>query len=697
MKQIFIKKGKIILKDCPIPEPGDGEVLVKLFYSTISSGTELAGIQGSKSSLLKKIINKPSKVFKQIIKLGLKKSFNFIKAKNQFFMPTGYSASGEIVKLGKNIINFKLGDRVACAGSNSAFHAEYIKVPENLCVQVPNSLDYNYASTLALGSISLQGVRRSKPTLGEIFIVVGLGVIGQITVQILKINGCRVIAVDPDLNRLTLAKNNGADYCFENLNIQNKIDFISHSNGVDAVIITASSKSDHIISQSFSLCRKKARIVIVGDVGLNLRREDFYEKEIDILISSSYGPGRYDRNYEKKNIDYPISYVRWTEKRNMQEYLRLLDTKKINLQFILKNQYLFKNASSAYEDLFNNKKKLITVLKYNSFLKKEKINFNITILRKKNKKINLGIVGAGSFFYEIRLPIILKHNKDINIVAIQNTESYKTLKIYQYLKPQFITSSPEQIINNKRIDAVLISTQHQNHGGLVIKCLKKNKNIFVEKPITIFEKDLKFIKKYYSTNRKNILFTGYNRRFSSHIVKAKKFLEQRTGPAILNYKMNVEKLPDNHWLNDPANGGRNLGEACHIYDLFIYLIDSGLKNVIATPVQIHDRNKKENFICTLSFIDGSVANLTYTTIGSENFPKETLEIFCDNEVIFIDDYKKINFYQNKSYSYKSFKQDKGYEKEFETFVSSLKNGVQEKMLQEQITSMEVAFKVNLQI
>jgi threonine dehydrogenase-like Zn-dependent dehydrogenase len=425
MKQIFIKKGNILIKNCPIPEPLDGEVLVKLSNSVISSGTEVAGLQGSKKSLLIKAINNPSKAFDLIVKSGIKKSLNFVKTQKNLFLPTGYSASGEIVKVGKDIKNAKLGDRVACAGSSSAFHAEFIKVSENLCVPIPNSLNYNYASTVALGSIALHGVRRSKPTLGEIFLIVGLGIIGQITLQILKANGCRVIAIDPDLYRLKLAKNNGADYCFKNLDIKNKIDLITHSNGVDATIITASNKSDQIISQSFKLCRKKGRIVIVGDVGLNLRRQDFYEKEIDVFISSSYGPGRYDKNYEIKNIDYPISYVRWTEKRNMQEYLRMLDTEKIDLKFLMKSEYLFKNANKAYNDLLRDKKILTCILKYDRKLKKKNIDFKITTNKQQRKKINLGVIGAGSFFYETRLPIIVEYGKDINIAAIQNTDSYK--------------------------------------------------------------------------------------------------------------------------------------------------------------------------------------------------------------------------------------------------------------------------------
>lgn len=698
MRQIFINKGNIITKECPIPEPMDGEVLVKLSNSVISSGTEVAGIEGSKISLIKKVINQPAKAISHIANSGLKKSLSFIKANKNLILPTGYSASGSIIKLGKNVKNFKLGDRVACAGSSSAFHAEYIKVSENLCTPIPSTLDFDLASTVALGSIALHGVRRSSPSLGEIFLIVGLGIIGQITLQILKANGCRVIAVDTDKFRLKIAKENGADHCYENLNIKNKIETISDSFGVDSVIITASEKSDKIISQSFNLCRKKGRIVIVGDVGLNLRRKDFYEKEIDVLISTSYGPGRYDRDYETKNMDYPISYVRWTEKRNMNEYLRLLDSKKINLKFLLNNQYLFKNAKNAYEDLLKNKKILTAILKYDVNLKKKKINFNFVLGRQEKKKINLGVIGAGSFFYETRLPLILKNKKDINIVAVQNTDSYKTLKAQQYINPKYLTTSTEEIINDKKINTVLISTQHQNHGELVIKSLKKNKNIFIEKPITILKKDLNFIKKYYSSNnKKNILFTGYNRRYAPLILKIKNFLKERTGPAILNYKMNVETLQNNHWLNDPSNGGRNIGEACHIYDLFIYLIDSKIKNVNATPIETNKKNTKQNFISTISFEDGSVANLIYTSIGSKNFPKETLEIFCDDEVISLDNYKKLEFYENRNLSVKLANQEKGYEKEFEMFLISLKNGKLDKSIEDQILSMEIAFQVDLLI
>ena len=334
MKQVLIKKGRAIVSDVPAPTISEGEVLVQLARSCLSVGTEMTGVKSSATPLWQKALKQPEKVAKVVRStsdIGLRKTWELISEKTDSSIPTGYSATGIVLKVGDKVKGILPGDRVACAGAQCAYHAEYISVPENLCVILPDNLDWDSASTVTLGAIALQGVRRMEPSLGETIVVIGLGLLGILTSQILKANGCKVIGIDLDPDRLDFSINHGVDIAMDpnSDDYLNQVLRLTDGYGADGVILTAASESDQIISSAFKICRKKGRVVIVGDIGLNLNREDFYLKEIDILISTSYGPGRYDENYETQGLDYPISYVRWTENRNMSEYIRLLSDKLI--------------------------------------------------------------------------------------------------------------------------------------------------------------------------------------------------------------------------------------------------------------------------------------------------------------------------------------------------------------------------------
>ena len=402
MKQVFIKKGNAILREVPAPIVADNEILVQVYYSCISAGTEIAGLKNTSASLYKKALGNPQnikKVLGMIKNKGLNKTIRKVRSKVENESPTGYSASGIVLEIGQNIKNIKPGDRVACAGAGIANHAEFIAVPENLTVKIPEKLSIKSASTVTLGSIALQGVRRCNPKLGEFVVVIGLGILGQLAVQMLKSSGCRVIGIDLNQNRIKKALLFGLDIGLNPDKVDVVEEIIRNTNGyeADSVIITAASKSSLVVNQAMEMCRKKGRIVIVGDVNLNLKRDEFYKKELDLLISTSYGPGRYDERYELKGYDYPYAYVRWTENRNMQEYLSLLTENKIDIESIIERIYPVEEATRAYEELKTGEHKpLIVLLEYN----KDSVSQRKVVISKstiKRNRINVSIIGASRF------------------------------------------------------------------------------------------------------------------------------------------------------------------------------------------------------------------------------------------------------------------------------------------------------------
>jgi len=416
MKQVLIKKGRASIEEVPAPNVSPNTILVKVHYSCISSGTEVSGLSSSGESLLKKAINQPqkiTKVFDHVKKQGIAKTIDKVKDKVDQPTATGYSAAGEVIEVGENIKNMQVGDKVACAGAGIANHAEYIEVPKNLFVKIPSNVNLDQASTVALGSIAMQGVRRADVRLGEYVAVIGLGILGQITVQLLKANGCHVIGTDLSDRRIKKALSLGLD---EGVNAQDeelikKVILFSNGYGVDSVIITAATDSHKPLSQAFQICRKKGKVVLVGVVGMEINREDMYKKETDFLISTSYGPGRYDEKYEKKSIDYPYAYVRWTESRNMEEYLNLIAEKKIQIKPLIEKTYKIEDVSKAYEEIQSSKEKpIISLLEYASH-KKNKLSKKIEIKAKSIKKegqINLALIGAGEFAKSVHLPNIKK-------------------------------------------------------------------------------------------------------------------------------------------------------------------------------------------------------------------------------------------------------------------------------------------------
>jgi len=704
MKQVLIKKGKAYSEEVPAPMVNENTVLVQVYYSCISIGTEIAGVKASGESLLKKALIQPeklTKVMSNLIKEGLSRTIKKVQGKLEEWTQAGYSASGVVIDIGSNIKDIKVGDRVACAGAGIANHAEYIEVPRNLLVKVPNGVDFDLSSTVALGSIALQGVRRADVKLGEYVAVIGLGILGQITVQLLKANGCRVIGMDLDERRIQKALKLGLD---KGVNSKDEdtvkmVSAFSNGFGVDAVIITAATSSKEPLSQAFQICRKKGRVVLVGVVGMEIDREDMYKKELDFLISTSYGPGRYDDNYELKGIDYPYAYVRWTEARNMEEYLKLIADKKINIKPLIEREYKIEEAPVAYEKLKTaGKKPLIVLLKYKQE-KESQIERKIELQHKPIKKggrINIAVIGAGDFAKGMHLPNLMKLKELYNLYAIASRTGSNAKSTAQKFGAKYATTDYKEILKDENIDAVLIATRHNLHAQLAIKALKVGKAVFLEKPMALNRKQLDKLVAVINETKKPFM-VGFNRRFSKYAREVKKHILHRINPMIINYQMNVGYIPLDHWVYSEEGGGRIIGESCHIFDLFNYFTEADVKSISVDRIIPKTRHfsSQDNCVITLKYNDGSICTLTYTALGNKQYSKEFCQIYFDGKILIIDDYKKLECFGEKAQKLKTREPDKGQHEELIEFAKYLKSEIHAPIpLWQMIQATEISFKVD---
>ena len=705
MKQVVLSNGVVKVKDVPSPQIEKGKVLVKTSYSCISIGTEISGVKANAKPLWKKALENPQKVkkvFDMIQSNGIKKTKQLIERKLERLSPLGYSVSGIVIGVGEGIHDIKIGDRVACAGAQAAYHAEIINVPRNLVVHVPNNVTLEEAAPVTLGAIAMQGVRRAKTTLGETFIVIGLGVIGQITVQLLKASGCRVIVSDLDKDRIAIAQDLGADsaiYPDDGIG-SDVVRQLTGGIGADGVIITAGSQSSSIIATALKMCRKKGRVVVVGNIGLNINRNDLYANELDLFISTSYGPGRYDNLYEEEGVDYPIGYVRWTENRNMQSILQLLAEKKLHFTDMIQSVVPIENAERAYRVLASEKsrKPLMVLLSYPhdpAFSSSDNISVKITSINR--KKINIALIGAGGFAKSVHLPNIHSLSQIYHLRAVMSRTGYNAMAIAEQYDADYATTNYQEILKDTNIDAVLITTRHNLHKDMVLQALQAGKHALVEKPLVVKEEELKEIKDFYK-NEKNppLLLTGFNRRFSKYAQEIKKHVVNRRNPFIINYIMNAGYIPLDSWVHTYEGGGRNIGEACHIYDLFNFFTDAKMNSVIAHSIKPATEfySAQDNFAATISYEDGSICNLIYTAMGNSSYPKEKMEIFFDGKTIVLDDYKELVGYGVEVAKVSSKCSEKGQLEEIKAFADALKTGEQMPIpLWQQFQAMEIAFEV----
>lgn len=692
----------------PAPRVGKKNILVQVTHSCISVGTEIAGVKMSGLSLYQRALKQPDNV-KRVLEMvrtqGLKRTLNRIRGKLAAGSATGYSAAGVIVEIGEEVTGFAIGEQVACAGGGIANHAEIIDVPVNLAVKIPDNVGTNIASTVTLGAIAMQGVRRAQPTLGETFVVMGLGILGQITTQLLSANGCRVIGMDLDVDRVNLAINHGMDIGINPTSDHFVQSVLNHTKGIgaDAVIITASTQSNQVIRDAMQVCRKKGRVVLVGDVGLELQRADFYQKELDLLISTSYGPGRYDPFYEDEGQDYPIAYVRWTENRNMQAYMDLLSKGKIKLE-ALYQPYPIEKAAEAYACLKSEgKKPLLVLLEYPTREEARGSQILLPSPKKSGGKICVALAGASSFAQGMHLPNLLKLKSDFRLQAVMSRTGGNALAIATQYDAHYCTTEYQDILSDPDVDLVMIATRHDLHASMALQALRANKHVFVEKPLALKAEEILEIERFYaeSDHHMPLLMVGFNRRFSPAIQRIRSILEKRTTPMIVNYRMNAGFIPLDHWVHTAEGGGRNIGEACHIYDLFNALTGAcALESVHAYSISPRSQQwaRNDNFVASLKYVDGSICTLTYTALGNKSYPKEELEIFTEGKVIVMHDYQSVKVYGSIPKNWTTHTGQKGHLEELRALAETLINGACWPIsLEEQLQASRVSFEVERQI
>jgi len=658
MRQVFLEKGITVVRDVAQPKLEEHSVLVSVHYSFISSGTEAATIAATQqSTVFNNVPQKVKAVLASLVHNGIDSTKSLIKGRFKGTLQAlGYSCSGRVIAVGKKVKTLRTGDFVACAGAGFASHADIVCVPENLVVIVEQKNYLKQASITTLGAIALQGVRRASVQLGETVCVLGLGLLGQLTVQLAKAAGCTVIGIDILPDRIALAKELGADHVFEGSfeNLEKSIAFLTSHKGVDCTLITASSSSNNIVQQAMTLTRKKGKVVLVGDVGLKLERNPFYKKEIDFLISCSYGPGRYDVDYEYEGKDYPYGYVRWTEKRNMQAIVDLIIKGTLNVDRLISKVHNVQNAIEAYDGI-KSKKQLGVVLSYlpkNDFefvpAKREKLDVEKTIQfipAVKKGKIQVGIVGAGGFAQARLMPLVSKL-EGVSIKAIADTNVTHAENVSRTYGAVKTFVEEEELFQEDSLDVIVIATPHKFHCEQVVQALCKGKAVFVEKPMVTTFEQFNTLNAFLKNNPNAPFCVDYNRSFAPFMQKIKWETVDHYSPLVMSYRMNAGYISPDHWVQRETGAGRVIGEACHIFDLFCFLTGA---NPIAVSVESlrptsDDLFPTDNFSTHISFDDGSICSLVYTSIGHAALGKERMELFFDSKSIVMNDYYKLRGY-----------------------------------------------------
>ena len=695
------------MEDVPAPACGASRVLVRVDYSCVSAGTEVARVEVSGMPLYRRALKQREQA-KRVLDVarteGFAKTYRRVRGMLDAGLPAGYSAAGTVVAVGEEVDGFVVGDRVACAGGGIANHAELIDVPVNLAVRVPDDVSLADAATVTLGAIALQGVRRASPTLGETVGVIGLGIVGQLTVQLLRAAGCRVVGSDVDAARVRHALRMGMQHGV----VPPDDDFPARAHaatdgfGADAVIVTAATSSSDVLQSAFQACRKKGRVVLVGDTGLELRREDLYEKELDFLISTSYGPGRYDPVYEEEGQDYPIGYVRWTENRNMEEYLRLLADGSVALGALSRETYPIDAAGEAYERLRGDGEKPLVVLI--SYPTREEALARTTPLRRvapRRGRVQVALVGAGSFAQGTLVPALLKLEASFQLRCVMSRTGASAVAAAKRAEAAYATTDLDAVLADDEVDLILVATRHHLHAPLVLRALEAGKHVFVEKPLALTEDELEAIERFYSDREGPLLMTGFNRRFSPAARRLRELLEGRQTPLVASYRMNAGYLPPDHWVHGPDGGGRNIGEACHVYDLFDHLVGGAeVERVDASGIRPPSRAwaANDNFVATVRYSDGSVCSLAYTALGDRSHPKERLDVFADARVLVLDDYRSLSVAGTRRRGWRGATQQKGHREELEALAAALREGGPWPIpLEEQLRATRISFDVEARL
>ena len=673
MKQIIqdLKNGDTILEEVPVPRVKSGSVLIQTTRTLVSLGTERMLVDFGKANFIQKAKQQPDKVKMVMDKIktdGLRPTLEAVFNKLGKPLPLGYCNVGKVVAVGKGVKEFSIGDRVASNGN----HAEYVCVPKNLIAKIPENVTDEEAAFTVIGAIGLQGIRLLQPTFGETIVVVGLGLIGLITAELLLANGCNVIGFDFDSEKIRIAKEKGiiAINPAEGTDQVKFVESFTNGIGADGVIITASNKSNEIISQSANMCRKRGRIILVGVVGLHISRADFYEKEISFQVSCSYGAGRYDEEYEKKGHDYPIGYVRWTEKRNFEAILNAISKKQLDVKSLITDRVPLKDYQKIYGEM-SNTKSIALILEYNSSVNQE-CTIQLASKSFQAKKGVLGIIGSGNFTSSTILPNLKKCNADVKYIASSGGLS-STIMAKKY-NIAYSTSDYNQILKDDDVDLILVTTQHHMHAKMTMEAINAGKSVFVEKPLALNNKELDEIIEAYKNKNVNIS-VGFNRRFAPLAKKMKKALGNEKTPINMIATMNAGFIPKDVWVHDlETGGGRIIGEACHYIDLCSYLAGSKVISVCMNAMGVNPEENTDNASILLKYENGSSAVINYFSNGSKGYSKERVEVYSQERTLVMDNWRKLKGYGFKGFSSAKSSQDKGHFNQFQALVTQQKKG-----------------------
>lgn len=673
----YQKDGRLEVAELPAPQCPAGGVLIQTRFSLISAGTERTSVENTQSSLLSRARKQPEQV-RQVLNMvkrdGLRTTIGKVLNKLDSYKSLGYSVSGVVVE--SDVEEFAPGDKVAAAGAGYAVHAEFVAVPKNLVVRIPEGVSFEDAAYTTLGAIAMQGFRQAEPVLGETVAVVGLGLLGQLTVQLLKSAGCRVVGMDINPDTFDYAKKFGCDLLLNAKNspeIVNTVNSFTNGNGVDSVIITASTSSNEPTELALNICRKRGKIVVVGAVGMNIPRSLFYTKEIDYRISCSYGPGRYDPFYEEYGQDYPFAYVRWTENRNMMAFLQLIADGKMDCRTLTTHTFPITDAVNAYNLITGktNERYLGILLRYNEHSKPEStIKIKQSQFKQENS-IKIGFIGAGNFAQNNLLPAL--KNCNVEFLSVSTATPVNAKSVAERFGFHEATTNSDVIANDTRINTLFIASRHDSHSHYVVESLRSGKNVFVEKPLAVNFEQLDSIKEAIASSDARLL-VGFNRRFSAPFAKMKEFFANRQDKMVINYRINAGFIPTTHWIHSPEQGGRIIGEVCHFIDCAVYLTGALPISVFASSVSADHSQmpNSDNVSINLKFSDGSIANILYFANGSSLLEKEYCEVHCERKSAIMNNFTTLDLFSQKRQTLK-FDGKKGIAEEVRAFIDAIRS------------------------
>lgn len=679
MKQLLqdMRAAKPKLADVPVPTPGPGQALVRTEVSLLSAGTERTLVEFAGKSLLGKARSRPDLLQQAISKArreGWRKTLDASLNRLSEPMPLGYSSAGEIMALGEGVREFKVGQRVACAGGGYAVHAEYALVPSNLLARLPKEVEAEAAAFATLGAIALHGFRLGEAQLGARVAVIGLGLLGQLAASIAAAAGCQVLGIDLDESRVRLARKRGQSAALRE-GVEAKARRFTEKQGFDAVLICADTESSDPVQLAGEIARERAQIVALGATGLEVDRRLYYAKELSLSVSRSYGPGRYDPGYEEAGLDYPIAYVRWTEGRNLQAFVDLLAKGQMEVDSLISHRFPIDEGPKAYELISSAKPFMGVLITYPEARGKrpKRVEFKAPAPLNKDK-VRLGLIGAGLFARNTMLPAI-KGLPGLELAGIASSSGRSAADLADKFGFAYAASDPDELIKDKGLDAIAILTRHNLHAEQSLAALQAGKAVFCEKPPALNEKELAAIEKQLAKKGSPLYTVGYNRRFAPLAMEMKAFLAQASAPLTAHYRINAGELPKEHWLRDPAQGGgRILGEVCHFVDFLSWLAEAEPVTVFAQSLPHQGGSEEDSLLIQLGFADGSLASISYLANGDRALPKEFVEVYRGGLVAQLDDFRALNLTQDGRRQHSRKAQDKGHRALWAAFVESLGGG-----------------------